>query len=176
MQSISAHLSPEPERRLRLILDDMTRSVGWADLRIGALTAFAAAEAAFVFAAVPAGPAASAALAALGAALPLGILGFTPLTWVPRGLAFIDPPKTAPLPLDILIAPESLAGCSRRELTIVLDRYLGGGITATPYFEDLVAMIISAARASWRKQRLFNLSCILVGSGQIAILFRLVWR
>ena len=129
-----------------------------------------------MFAAVAAGPAASVALAALGAALPLGILGLTPMTWVPRGPAFIDPPKTAPLPLDILIAPESLATCSRRELTIVLDRYLGGGITATPYFQDLVAMIIPAARAAWRTQRLFNLSCPLVGSGQSAILCRPVWR
>ncbi|MDP2332052.1 MAG: hypothetical protein Q8M19_15300, partial [Reyranella sp.] len=46
--SVSAHLTPEPERRLWLILESMRHEVDSADARIAGLTAFAAAELAFI--------------------------------------------------------------------------------------------------------------------------------
>ncbi|MBI5624317.1 MAG: hypothetical protein HY924_11105 [Elusimicrobia bacterium] len=174
--TISAHLSPDPERRLRAILESMTRSVERADLKVGALTLFAAGEAAFVFAAAPRGAVSFAALALLGASLPVGALAFSPLAWVPRWLTLLDAAKDRPAPPEGLLAAESLAACTRRELTITLDHYLGGGITATPYYEDIVGLIILNAREAWRKARLFKVSCALVGVGQLAVLLSLLWH
>ncbi len=172
--TISSHLTPDPERRLLIMLESMIRSVEEAERRIGALTALAAAEAAYIKIALPGGPTATLALAALGAALPLGVLAFSPLTRMQGRLFFLDPSKDNAGASYSLVTAETLAKHSQRELILVLDRYLGGGITATPYFEDLIGQIILRARAAVRKQRLFAFSCLLVGIGQLALLGRLL--
>jgi len=57
-----------------------------------------------------------------------------------------------------------------------LDKYLGGGITATPYHEDIVGQIVIHARIAVRKQRLFNAACVIVGIAQLGVLGQLLWR
>jgi hypothetical protein len=168
--SVSAHLTPEPERRLMLMLESMRRSVEWADLKIGALTFFAAAELAFLR------PFGLLTAATLVVALPLGVFAFAPLARLPKFLSFLDEEKHKTSVNDCLIAFEDLAKYTQGELINRLDRYLGGGITATPYYEDIVGQIVESASIAARKQRLFKASCVLVGLAQLGLLVQLLGR
>jgi hypothetical protein len=172
--SVSSHLTPEPERRLWLILESARQTVEWSDKKIAALTAFAAAQ--LLLVPPPTGPSGFFSVAALSAALPLGVFAFAPLTgkphWHPFHTGLADKPRTA----DNLINVDDLAKYSHGELIARLDSYLGGGITATQYYEDIVGQIVSSARVATRKQRLFRVSCLLVGLGQLGLIGRLLWR
>jgi hypothetical protein len=172
--SISAHLTPEPERRLWLILESMRHAIETNDRRIGALTAFAAAELMFVKFLAPAGALGLLTLAALAAALPLGVFAFSPLARLPAFLSFLDDPKHATSPNDCLIAVDDLAKHTRAELVLRLDKYLGGGVTATPYYEDVVGQTIEFALIASRKQRLFRASCAVVGFAQLCLFAQLL--
>jgi hypothetical protein len=173
--SISSHLTPEPERRLWLILDNMRRSIAWSDWRVGALTAFAAAELAFLRPALPAGPLAVLATAALAAALPLGVLAFAPLSQVPKWLVSYERHREKPGPMDCFLLAEDIVKYTQAELILRMERYFGGGITATQYHEDLVAQVLFQARVAMRKHRLFRASCILVGIGQLGLFGQSLW-
>ncbi|PIR15794.1 MAG: hypothetical protein COV48_12385, partial [Elusimicrobia bacterium CG11_big_fil_rev_8_21_14_0_20_64_6] len=140
--SVSAHLTPEPERRLWLILESMRHAVDAADLRIGAITAFAVAELAFIRILLPVGAPGMLALASLTAALPLGVFAFTPLKRLPKWLQFLEPHKDKMRVEDSLITVDDLVKYSHGDLIFKLDKYLGGGITATPYYEDIVGQIV----------------------------------
>jgi hypothetical protein len=166
--SVSAHLTPEPERRLWLILESMRAAVESADWRVAGLTAFAALELAMVKFAFPGARFASVALAA---ALPVGIVAFAPLTRLPKWLAFLDPSHDRVRSDDSFIVAEDLIKYSHGELIFKLDKYLGGGITATPYYEDVVGEILSNAKTAVRKRRLLRAACALVGAAQLALLF-----
>lgn len=174
--SVSAHLTPEPERRLWLILESMRREVDAADLRVGGLTAFAAAELACARLLLPGGPLEVAAMAALSAALPLGVFAFAPLRRLPGWLQLLEPPRAKPRIEDNLITVDDLAKYSHGDLIFKLDKYLGGGITATPYYEDVVGQIVESARVAWRKQRLLRWECAAVGLAQLGLLGQLVLR
>jgi hypothetical protein len=174
--SISAHLTPEPERRLWTIFDVVNRSAEWTETKIGALTAFAAAQLAFLKLASPSGPLGLLALVSLGAALPLGLFAFAPLSRLPSWLAFLGPAKEKTSVNDCLISFEDLAKYTQNELINRLDRYLGGGVTATPYYEDIVGQIARTAGVAARKQRLLRASCIVVGFGQLCLFGQLILR
>lgn len=171
--SISAHLTPEPERRLTLILENMRHAGEYADRKIGAMTAFAAVELIFLRFMTPEGPFGSAAAAALTAVLPLGVFAFAPLARLPKFLSFLDEAKHKTSVNDCLIAVEDLAKYTQGELIGRLDRYLGGGITATPYYEDIVGQIVAYASIAARKQRLFKAACVIVGAAQLCLLAQL---
>jgi len=168
--SISTHLSPEPERRLWILLDAMQQAVQWADMRIAALTAFAAAQLAFLKLVTPSGPLGWLTLVCLCAALPLGVFAFSPLSGKPNWLPFLEPPKPKHSVDDCLVSADDLAKYTHSELIHALDKYLGGGVTATHYHEDLVGRIVINARIATRKHRLFRAACIVVGIGQIGLL------
>ena len=174
--SVSAHLTPEPERRLWLILESMRHAVDSADLRIGALAGFAIAELAFIKILLPVGPPGFLALAALTASLPLGVFAFAPLKRLPPWLKFLEPRRGKMSAEDSLITVDDLVKYAHGDLIFRLDRYLGGGITATPYYEDIVGQIVENARVAARKQRLLRAACVIVGTGQLGLLGQLVWR
>lgn len=174
--SVSSHLTPEPERRLWLILESMRHSVESTDVKIAALTAFAAAEAAFLKAGAPSGTLAHLTLLSLSAALPLGVFAFSPLARTPVRLPVIDPPKDKPSIDDCLISADDLTKYPLGELIHRMDKYLGGGITATQYYEDLVSQIVGHARLAARKQHLFRAACMLVILGQLGLLGQLIAR
>jgi hypothetical protein len=174
--SVSAHLTPEPERRLWIILETMRRSAEWTETKIGALTAFAAAQLAFLKLAAAPGPLGLLAVAALGAALLLGLFAFAPLSRLPSWLSFLDAAKDKTSVNDCLIAFEDLAKYTQNELINRLDRYLGGGVTATPYYEDIVGQIAIYASVAARKQRLLRASCAVVAFGQLCLLGQLIAR
>ena len=174
--SISAHLTPEPERRLTLILENVRHEGEWADKKIGALTALAAAELAFSRFAPAGGPVGFATAAALAVALPLGVFSFAPLARLPAFLSFLDEAKHKTSVNDCLVAVEDLAKYTQGELINRLDRYLGGGITATPYYEDIVGQIVARASTAARKRRLFRASCLVVGLAQLGLLAQLFLR
>lgn len=168
--SISSHLTPEPEKRLWAILAAMEQSVEWTDKKIAALTALAAAQ--IAFANIPSGPLGFLASLSLSAAIPLGVFAFSPLTGAPKWLPFLEPRKGKPTPDDCLIIADDIVKYTHSELILRLDKYLGGGITATLYYEDLVSQILYRARLATRKRRLFKALCLLVGAAQLALLFR----
>ncbi|HEX4047382.1 MAG TPA: hypothetical protein VH309_06085 [Elusimicrobiota bacterium] len=174
--SISAHLTPEPERRLTLILENMRAAGDRADLKIGALTAFAAAELTFTKILAPAGALGFLTVVSLAAALPLGVFAFAPLARLPKLLSFLDEEKHKTSVNDCLLAVEDLAKYTQTELVNRLDRYLGGGITATPYYEDIVGQIVASASVAARKRRLFRASCALVGFAQLCLFALTLWR
>ncbi|MBI4802409.1 MAG: hypothetical protein HY796_07795 [Elusimicrobia bacterium] len=173
--SISTHLTPDPERRLLTLLESMRRAVGWTEKKIGALTAFAAAQLAFVRVTAPAGPPGFLAMIALGAAMALGVFAFSPLTGKPGWIPFLEPPRDIHRSDDCLVSADDLAKYSRSELVLLLDQYLGGGITATRYYEDLVGQIVINARIATRKRRLFRIACVLVGLAQLCLLALVFW-
>lgn len=168
--SVSSHLTPEPERRLWLILESMRHCVEWTDHKIAALTLFAALELAYIKIAAPAGALNMGSLIVLAAALPLGVFSFSPLVGLPKWLPFLGLQKDKPASADNLISADDVAKYSHLELIARLDKYLGGGITATQYYEDIVVEIVVSARIAARKQRLFRVACIVVGVGQLGLL------
>lgn len=160
--SVSSHLTPEPERRLWLILDSMRQEADGADLRAGFLILAAALELGLLR---PAGPAAWALLASL----PLSVLCLSPWSRSRPVMSLLAPGRAKPTPDDSLISPEEVTKYSLGELIHKLDRYLGGGITATQYYEDLVSQILAWARLSQVKRRLLAAGTALVGLGQLLL-------
>ena len=174
--SISTHLSPEPERRLWILFESMRQTVEWTDKKIGALTAFAAAQLAFVKFLAPAGPLGLLAMAALCAALPLSVFAFSAISGKPKWLPFVQPAIRKHDRDDCMVSAQDISKYSHSELIHRLDRYLGGGITSTHYYEDIVGEILLSARIAARKQRLFQVDCIVVGIAQLGLLGQLIWR
>jgi hypothetical protein len=172
--SVSSHLTPEPERRLWTILEHMQHSVESVDRKIGAITAFAAFELIFIKLLTPAGPLALPTLILLSLALPLGVLAYSPLSGKPKWIHQLH--KDKPSIDHCLIWAEDIAKYTHSELVHRLDKYLGGGITATPYHEDIVGQIVVHARIAVRKQRLFSAACVVVGIAQLGLFGQLLWR
>jgi hypothetical protein len=168
--SVSAHLSPEPERRLWLILGSLKEAADRADWKVAALTAFSAAQLALL-------PGADWLVSsALGAAIPLGVFAFSPLARAPRWLRFAEPARGRAKVEDSFLNPEDLVKYTHGDLIFRLDKYLGGGITATPYYEDLVGQITESAVVAARKKRLLRGLWLLVSVAQFDLLFRLAGR
>jgi hypothetical protein len=157
-------------------LESARHATEWNERKIAALTAFAAAEAAFLKTLAPPSAPGLVALALLSAALPLGVLAFSPLTGKPRWHPFQAPPQDKPRAADRLVSVEDLAQYTQAELIARLDWYLGGGITATQYYEDLVGQTLIYARLATRKQSLFWTSCFLVGAAQLCLAGLMLWR
>ena len=174
--SISSHLTPEPERRLWLILEHMQHAVESADRRIAAVTVFAALELAVIKILSPWGVLGMLALVPLSLALPLGVLAFSPLSGKPKAPYLPGPGKEKPSVDHCLIWADDIAKYTHSELVHRFDKYLGGGITATPYHEDIVGQIVVHARVAVRKQRLFRWSCFVVGIAQLGVFGQMVWR
>lgn len=166
--SVSSHLTPEPERRLWLVLENMKSAVDRADLRAAGLTAFAAAE--LVLFAAGAGWLSVATRALLTAALPLGLIALYPLPGTPKPLPLLDAGRAKPTLDDNMVAVEDLAKYTHGELIHKLDKYLGGGITSTQYHEDIVGQIAIHARIAARKQRLLKALFVVVGLAQAGLL------
>jgi len=171
--SVSSHLTPDPERRLWVIHEDIYKSLEWTDMKLGALTAFAAGQMAVIRFITPESAPGLAALAALCAALPAGILGCSPFIETLRPIPLLDARENKPRTGDSPFNAYDLARYSQLELTNFLDRYLGGGITATPYYEDIVAKIVIGARIAARKRRLFAGVCVLATAAQLCLLVQL---
>ncbi len=168
--SVSSHLTPEPERRLWLILEYMRGAVARAEDQIAALAALVVAELIYLKVAGPAGPIVGLSILLLALALPLAVFSYAPFARLPAWLSFIEPPKEKPAGADNLVSEQDLAKYSHLELINKLDRYLGGGITATQYYEDLVGEIVAAARIAARKRRLLGWLLMLAGAAQVALL------
>jgi hypothetical protein len=169
-------LTPDPERRLWVIHENMRHSVEWADRKIVALTAFTAMQMALIELLAPSGPVSHLALVTLSIVLPLGVFAYSPLTEVSRRLPFLEPSDDRSYAADFLLSVHDIATYSQSELINRMDKYLGGGISATPYYEDIVGQIVIYARIAARKQRLFRIACIIVGIVQLGLFVQLIWR
>jgi len=153
----------------------MSRSIDRTDIKLAAITAFAAAQMALIKIVVPGGTLAHLALLLLAAMLPIGLAALSPLIEVQRQVPLLDPHMDQRYAGDCLIAAQDIAKYPQIELVIRLDKYLGGGVTATPYYEDIVGQIVMAARIATRKHRLFLAVCVLAGIVQLGLLWQLLW-
>jgi hypothetical protein len=174
--SVSSHLNPEPERRLWIIHENLRRTVEWTDLKLGALTAFAALQMALIKYLNPDGPVSYAALVLLAAILPVGVLALSPLIEMPVRTPLLEPRRDKLAAMESLLESSDISKHPQVELVNRLDKYLGGGITATPYYEDIVGQIVINARLVSRKRRLLIAACALAGVVQLALLGQLLWR
>ena len=174
--SVSSHLNPEPERRLWIVHRNMRRAIERTEIKLGGLMAFSAAQMALIKILVPGSPLAYPALALLSAVLPIGLIALSPLIEAQRQLPVLDPRMDKRHADDCLIVPHDIAKYPQIELVIRLDKYLGGGVTATPYYEDIVGQIAVSARIATRKRRLFLAACIPAGIVQLGLLWQLAWR
>ncbi len=174
--SVSSHLNPEPERRLWIIHENLRRTVEWTDLKLGALTAFAALQLALVRYLWPDGPVTYPVMALLAVILPLGILALSPLIEIPIRTPLLEPSPDKLAPIESLLESSDISKHPQVELVNRLDKYLGGGITATPYYEDIVGQIVINARLVSRKRRLLIAGCALAGVVQLALLGQVLWR
>lgn len=174
--SVSSHLSPEPERRLWIIHENMRRQVEWTDIKLGALMVFSAAQMALIKLLVPGGALTYPALALLAAVLPIGLTALSPLIEAQRQFPLLDPGLHRRGAGDCLILARDIAKYPQIELVILMDKYLGGGVTATQYYEDIVGQIVGGARIATRKRRLFLAACVLAGIVQFGLLWQLIWR
>jgi len=173
--SVSSHLTPDPERRLRVIYENIYNSLNRANRKLGAITLFAAVQMTVVKFVAPEGAMGYLALLILCAILPIGILGVSPFIETPKPLPLLKP-EDKPHPGDSLIDEYDIVRYSQIELTNFLDRYLGGGITATPYYVDIVAQIVIGARIATRKRRLFKGACVLAWVAQLCLFIQLLLR
>lgn len=171
--SVSSHLTPEPERRLWIILENMRDAVDRAERRLAVVTALAAVE---VLLSASGGAARWLALIPLGLALPLGVFGLSALSTAPNWLPFLQFPHAAQLSGDCLVLYKDIAKYTQLELIHSYDRYLGGGISDTRYYEDIVGQIVGTARVAARKDLIFRALCVLAGLGQLGLLAALAAR
>ena len=174
--SVSSHLNPEPERRLWIIHENLRRSVEWTDLKLGALTGFAALQMALIKFVSPDGPVNHPALVLLAAILPIGVLALSPLIEMPVRTPLLEPRPDKLAAIESLLEAGDISKHPQVELVNRLDKYLGGGVTATPYYEDIVGQIVVNARLISRKRRLLTAACALAGVVQLALLGQLLMR
>jgi len=164
---ISSHLTPEPERRLWVILDNVRGRLETAERKAAGLAFFAAAQAAFLKVSTGGGPLVLAGASILGAAVLLAGAAVVPFYRAPRKPA---PPPETPSPDESLLFFGDLAKYSHAELVLKLEKYLGGGITGTPYHEDLIARIVVESRLAAFKHRLLRWAFAAAGLAQAAFL------
>lgn len=172
---ISTHLSPEPERRLWTISESVRDELRYADRKLAALTGLCAAELAFTAwdtATGPAGRLAVPCVVALSAGLLLGLAAFC-LSRAPKRL-FLDAALDERRPDDSFVDFEDLAKYSHGDLIARFDKYLGGGIASTHYFEDIVGQIHDRSRVAASKRRMLRWVCWPVGAGQLLLAARLL--
>ncbi len=150
--SVSSHLTPDPERRLRVMHENIYNSLNRADRKLGTITFFAAVQMAVVRFVAPEGAMGYLALLILCAVLPIGV---SPFIETPKPIPLLKP-EDKPHPGDSLIDEYDIVRYSQIELTNFLDRYLGGGITATPYYVDIIAQIVIGACASRRASAAYS--------------------
>ncbi len=150
----------------------MRRAADRADAKLALLAIFSLLEMALLWLDAAFGLLAGAVVLVLSPILPLCVFAVSP---------FIEIAARTPLPdnreepghVDSLVTPRDLAKHPQLELVNLLDKYLGGGVTATPYYEDIVGRIVVTARAAVRKQSFFRVACALSLAGQLllALLF-----
>ncbi len=158
-----------------MIHGNISDSLNRTDRKLGAITIFAAGQMAVIKFISPEGALSYISLLALCAVLPAGVFGISPFIETPKPLPPLDQ-VNKPRSADSLLNEHDIAGYSQLELVSFLDRYLGGGITATPYYEDIVAQIVIGARIATRKRRIFGSVCAMTLVAQLCLLARLLMR
>jgi len=174
--SVSSHLNPEPERRLWIIHESVLRYSDWTEIKLAILVFFSALEMPIILGVFREGPLSFLAVALLCAVLPLGLAALSPLAETPRQIPLLDQRVGKIDSEDSFLVARDLARYTHLELVNRLDRYLGGGITATRYYEDIVARIIAVARCANRKRRLLMLACVPALAAQLVLAARLFLR
>lgn len=174
--SVSSHLSPEPERRLWIIHENVRRSVEWTDTKLGILAVLGALEILGIYVGFRPSLLTCIGTLLMCLALPLALAGLSPFTETAGPVPLLDQPVGKMLPDDSFLLPRDLARYTHAELVFRLEKYLGGGITALRYHEDIVARIIAASRVCVRKGRLFSAACVAALAAQLALVAAMLMR
>jgi hypothetical protein len=174
--SVSSHLTPDPERRLWVIYTRVQDLLASTEKKLWLFTFLAAAQVALARFASPGGLPAYLSIVLSALALPLGALALSPFLDNPRPSLSQKPGPGKKGTAYSLLRERDLAGFSQADLTITLDKYLGGGVTAIPYYDDIIDQIVLGARSAVRKETLLRLLCSLVLAGQLLFLAALLFR
>ncbi|MDQ7773981.1 MAG: hypothetical protein RDU13_10695 [Elusimicrobiales bacterium] len=174
--SVSSHLTPDPERRLWIIHDRVQELLSVTDRKLWLFVFLSVAQIALVRFASPGGMLAYVSLIVLAPALPLGAFALSPFVERPRPVPVHESAPGKKGSAYSLLSERDLAGFSQADLTITLDKYLGGGITATPYYEDIIGQIVGGARVVVKKELLLKILCSVVLAGQLLFLASLLFR
>lgn len=174
--SVSSHLTPDPERRLWIIHDRVQELLSVTDRKLWLFVLLAAVQIALVRFASPGGILAYISILVLSPALPLGAFALSPFVERTRPVPTHEPVPGKKGSAYSLLSERDLAGFSQADLTITLDKYLGGGITATPYYEDIIGQIVGGARIVVRKEMLLKALCVIVFAGQLLFLTSILFR
>ena len=158
--SVSSHLTPDPERRLRRMLDNLHEQQRSAEFKLSAAAIAAAIE---MFAVLPSRTGTEFLLSLV---ICFAFAGLSPFMETDKKLPVLDCKETD-LPDDYILDEYDLAKYSSSELVNFLDKYLGGGISATPYYEDLVSRIAYRSRRLVRRHRMLAIACILICFAQV---------
>lgn len=160
--SVSSHLTPDPERRLRRMLESLQNKQTALEHKLFFSALIAVIE---LFAV-------SRPIVLVELLLCLTIffafIGMSALIDFDGKMKFLDNCDMEP-PDDYIFDENDLSRYSKAGLVNFLDKYLGGGISATPYYEDLVSRIATLARKLVRMQRVFLIVCLLICIAQIII-------
>ena len=116
------------------------------------------------------------AIAALSIVPPLCVFAFSPWIELPRLPSFLETPLDNTHAGDFLISAYDIAKYTHNELILRLDKYLGGGITAMQYYEDIVGQIVISARIAARKQRVFRAACVITALAQLCLTAKLIYK
>ena len=142
------------------MLDNLLNQQRMADFKLAAVSVAAATE---MFAVSPSRTGTE---FFLSIAVAFSLLGMSSVTEKTGGVKFLDR-SNSEFPDDYLLDENDLSKYSRTELVNFLDKYLGGGISSTPYYEDLVSRISCAALCLIRKKRIFLICFILMSVAQV---------
>lgn len=159
--SVSSHLTPDPEKRLSRMTDILCRQQDSAEKKLAVLAIVAAIEMFAVY------PSHTGTEALLSIAIIAAFTGLSPLMDTEKEIRLLDH-NDGRVPDDYILDEYDIAKYSRSELVNFLDKYLGGGISATPYYEDMVSRILNKARRLVRRHRMFMICLVLMALAQIA--------
>jgi len=149
--SVSSHLTPDPEKRLGRMLAGIENHRRTADFRLAVMSVVCAVE--LIPAALAGGTAGGVAGVLLCAALAASAAGLSPFAEF-AGKSGVFGETAGKPPDNYLVNEQDIVKYSHSELVDFLDRYLGGGVSATPYYEDIVSRVSSVSLITLRKRRI----------------------
>ncbi len=167
--SVSAHLTPEPERRLWTLVEAARETAARRTRAAAALGGLASLELAAAALAPHRGAALRAASLAAAACAVSAACALAAREASAARLPILDAAPGPTSANDDLLSVRDVSRYTRAELVHRLDRYLGGGVTSTPYYEDIIGRLSRAATAAERARRLLAACAALFSAAQVLL-------
>jgi|GEM_PF-693612 len=157
--SVSSHLTPDPEKRLLAIKESIREEIKSTENKL-CFSAFLSVLMAFLsFSLLGNGPFPVTASLLSMLALTVSMTAMSQFVERHGRIYCLDGKRKEKTP-EYILDEADLTEFSRLELVNFLDKYLGGGITAMDYYEDIVARVLLSARVCVRKKFMLSVSLV----------------